>query len=156
MLTETGKLPISVPRDRMSTFDPQLIRLLADDGAKVWLRVMNELKSRDVEDLLIALVDGLKGFPDAVTAVFPQAQVQTCIVHLIRNAIDLCCGLTRPSATIPAHPTRTASLSQRLSRRSTEPRTPMPALRPQKPSPPANGQLSTRQSSWRGGVTGPR
>ena len=50
---------------------------------------MNELKNRGVEDVLIAVVDGLKGFPDAITAVFPQAQVQTCIVHLIRNSLDV-------------------------------------------------------------------
>jgi putative transposase len=58
------------------------------EGAKFWLRVMTELKNRGVEDVLIAVVDGLKGFPDAITAVFPQAQVQTCIVHLIRNSLD--------------------------------------------------------------------
>jgi putative transposase len=58
------------------------------EGAKFWLRVMNELKNRGVEDVLIAVVDGLKGFPDAITAVFPQAQVQTCIVHLIRSSLD--------------------------------------------------------------------
>lgn len=58
------------------------------EGAKFWLRVMNELRNRGVEDVLIAIVDGLKGFPDAITAVFPQAQVQTCIVHLIRNSLD--------------------------------------------------------------------
>ena len=58
------------------------------EGAKFWLRVMNELRNRGVEDVLIAVVDGLKGFPDAITAVFPQAQVQTCIVHLIRNSLD--------------------------------------------------------------------
>jgi putative transposase len=59
------------------------------EGAKFWLRVMAELKNRGVEDVLIAVVDGLKGFPDAITAVFPQAQVQTCIVHLIRGSLDL-------------------------------------------------------------------
>jgi len=58
------------------------------EGAKFWLRVMNELKTRGVEDILIAIVDGLKGFPDAITAVFPKCQVQTCIVHLIRNSLD--------------------------------------------------------------------
>ena len=57
------------------------------EGAKFWLRVMNELKSRGVEDVLIAIVDGLKGFPEAITAVFPQAQVQTCIVPLIRHSL---------------------------------------------------------------------
>ena len=58
------------------------------EGAKFWLRVMNELKNRGVDDILIAVVDGLKGFPDAINAVFPQTIVQTCIVHLIRNSMD--------------------------------------------------------------------
>jgi len=57
------------------------------EGAKFWLRVMNELKGRGVDDVLIAIVDGLKGFPEAITAVFPQAQVQTCVVHLIRHSL---------------------------------------------------------------------
>jgi putative transposase len=57
------------------------------EGAKFWLRVMNELKGRGVEDVLIAVVDGLKGFPEAITAVFPRAQVQTCVVHLIRHSL---------------------------------------------------------------------
>src|SRR6202007_167436 len=52
-----------------------------NEGAKFWLRVMNELKNRGVEDIMLAVVDGLKGFPEAITAVFPQALVQTCIVH---------------------------------------------------------------------------
>lgn len=58
------------------------------EGAKFWLRVMNELKTRGIADILIAVVDGLKGFPEAITAVFPQAVVQTCIVHLIRHSLD--------------------------------------------------------------------
>ena len=57
------------------------------EGAKFWLRVMNELKSRGVSDILIAVVDGLKGFPEAITAVFPDTVVQTCIVHLIRHSL---------------------------------------------------------------------
>jgi putative transposase len=59
-----------------------------NEGAKFWLRVMNELRNRGVEDILLAVVDGLKGFPDAITAVFPDAIVQTCIVHLLRNSMD--------------------------------------------------------------------
>jgi transposase-like protein len=59
-----------------------------NEGAKFWLRVMNELKNRGVEDIMLAVVDGLKGFPDAITAVFPEAIVQTCIVHLLRNSMD--------------------------------------------------------------------
>ncbi len=57
------------------------------EGAKFWLKVMNELRTRGVGDILIAVVDGLTGFPDAIATVFPQAAVQTCIVHLIRNSL---------------------------------------------------------------------
>lgn len=59
------------------------------EGAKFWLRVMNELKARGLGDVLIAVVDGLKGFPEAITAVFPDTIVQTCIVHLIRHSLQL-------------------------------------------------------------------
>jgi len=58
------------------------------EGAKFWLRVMNELKGRGISDILIAVVDGLKGFPEAINAAFPQTVVQTCIVHLIRHSLD--------------------------------------------------------------------
>ena len=58
------------------------------EGAKFWLRVMNELKGRGVADILIAVVDGLKGFPEAINGVFPETVVQTCIVHLIRNSMS--------------------------------------------------------------------
>ncbi len=57
-----------------------------NEGAKFWLRVMNELKNRGTEDVLLAVVDGLKGFPEAIRAVFPEATVQTCIVHLLRHS----------------------------------------------------------------------
>jgi putative transposase len=57
------------------------------EGAKFWLQVLSELKQRGVQDILIACVDGLKGFPEAIEAVFPQTTVQTCIVHLIRNSL---------------------------------------------------------------------
>ena len=57
------------------------------EGAKFWLKVMNELKSRGVADILIAVVDGLTGFPEAIGTVFSQTTVQTCIVHLIRNSM---------------------------------------------------------------------
>jgi putative transposase len=59
-----------------------------NEGAKFWLRVLNELRNRGVEDILIAVVDGLKGFPDAIQAVFPEAMVQTCIVHLLRASLE--------------------------------------------------------------------
>jgi transposase-like protein len=58
------------------------------EGAKFWLKVMTELKNRGVQDVLMISVDGLKGFPEAIAAAFPQAQVQTCIVHLTRHSLD--------------------------------------------------------------------
>lgn len=57
------------------------------EGAKFWLRIVNELRNRGVNDILIAVVDGLKGFPEAINAAFPQTQVQTCIVHLLRTSL---------------------------------------------------------------------
>jgi putative transposase len=60
------------------------------EGAKFWLRVMTEVKNRGVNDILIAIIDGLKGFPEAINSVFPETQIQTCIVHLIRNSLDFC------------------------------------------------------------------
>jgi putative transposase len=56
-----------------------------NEGAKFWLRVLNELRNRGVEDILLAVVDGLKGFPEAIQAAFPETTVQTCIVHTIRT-----------------------------------------------------------------------
>lgn len=57
------------------------------EGAKFWLSVMNELKNRGVQDIFIACCDGLKGFPEAIEAVFPKTQVQLCIVHQIRHSL---------------------------------------------------------------------
>ena len=57
-----------------------------NEGAKFWLSVFTELKNRGVQDVLIACVDGLKGLPEAIEAVFPQAEVQLCIVHMVRNS----------------------------------------------------------------------
>lgn len=58
-----------------------------NEGARFWLRIVNELHNRGVKDILIAVVDGLKGFPEAINATFPQTLVQTCVVHLLRNAL---------------------------------------------------------------------
>jgi putative transposase len=57
------------------------------EGAKFWLSVVTELKNRGVQDILIACVDGLKGFPEAIEAIYPAAQVQLCLVHLVRNSL---------------------------------------------------------------------
>lgn len=58
------------------------------EGAKFWLQIVTELKNRGVSDIFIACVDGLRGFPDAIETVFPQAQVQLCIVHLVRHSLN--------------------------------------------------------------------
>jgi putative transposase len=57
------------------------------EGAKFWLQILTDLKTRGVQDVLVCCVDGLTGFPDAIEAVFPQAWVQTCIVHLVRSSL---------------------------------------------------------------------
>lgn len=59
-----------------------------NEGVKFWLSVVNELKNRGVQDIFIACVDGLKGFPDAINTVFPETQIQLCIVHMIRNSLN--------------------------------------------------------------------
>lgn len=58
-----------------------------NEGAKFWLSVLTELKNRGVQDILIACVDGLKGFPDAITTVYPQTRIQLCIIHMVRNSL---------------------------------------------------------------------
>jgi putative transposase len=58
-----------------------------NEGAKFWMQVVTELKNRGVQDIFIACVDGLKGFPEAIEAVFPQTQVQLCMVHLVRHSL---------------------------------------------------------------------
>jgi transposase-like protein len=57
------------------------------EGAKFWMQVLSDLKQRGVQDILICCVDGLKGFPEAIEAIFPKTVVQTCIVHLIRHSL---------------------------------------------------------------------
>jgi putative transposase len=58
-----------------------------EEGAKFWLKVITELQTRGLKDILIACVDGLKGFPEAIESVFPRTQVQICIVHMVRNSL---------------------------------------------------------------------
>jgi transposase-like protein len=57
------------------------------EGAKFWLRVLSELKNRGLQDILIAVVDGLTGFPEAIATIFPKTEVQLCIVHMVRNSL---------------------------------------------------------------------
>lgn len=61
--------------------------LAENEGAKFWLQVLTELKNRGLQDILIACVDGLKGFPDAINSVYPQTHIQLCIIHMVRNSL---------------------------------------------------------------------
>ncbi len=58
-----------------------------NEGSKFWIQVITELKTRGVQDIFIACVDGLKGFPEAIEAIYPNTQVQLCIVHLVRHSL---------------------------------------------------------------------
>lgn len=59
-----------------------------NEGAKFWLQVVTELRNRGVQDIFVACVDGLKGFPEAIEAVFPHTSVQLCIVHMVRHSLN--------------------------------------------------------------------
>lgn len=59
----------------------------ASEGAKLWMQILTEIRNRGVQDILIACVDGLKGFPEAIQAVYPKTEVQLCIVHMVRNSL---------------------------------------------------------------------
>jgi transposase-like protein len=79
------------------------------EGAKFWLRIVNELRNRGVNDILIAVVDGLKGFPEAINAAFPQTQVQTCIVHLLRTSLAFVSWADRREVVAALKPIYTAA-----------------------------------------------
>jgi putative transposase len=68
------------------------------EGANFWPKVTDDLKNRGAQDILIAVVDGPKGFPEAINAVFPQTIVPTCIVHLIRHSMDFAATPAKISA----------------------------------------------------------
>lgn len=70
--------------------------LAQTEGAKFWLQVVTELRNRGVQDIFIACVDGLKGFPDAIEAVFPKTTVQLCIVHMVRHSLNYVSWKRRP------------------------------------------------------------
>jgi putative transposase len=93
------------------TGDKEILGLWIEqtEGAKFWLRVMHELQGRGVGDILIAVVDGLKGFPEAITSAFPQCVVQTCIVHLIRYSMQFASWKERKPLARALKPIYTAS-----------------------------------------------
>jgi transposase-like protein len=79
------------------------------EGAKFWLKVFNELRTRGCQDILIAVVDGLKGLADAIGAVYPKTAVQTCIVHLIRNSLEYASYKDRKALAAALRPVYTAA-----------------------------------------------
>ncbi len=79
------------------------------EGAKFWMRVFNDLKTRGVNDILIGVADGLKGLPEALEAVFPATTLQTCIVHLIRNSLDYASWKERKALAAEIKPIYTAA-----------------------------------------------
>ncbi len=79
------------------------------EGAKFWMKVFNDLKTRGVNDILIAVTDGLKGMPEALAAVFPATTLQTCIVHLIRNSLDYASWKDRKALAAALKPIYTAA-----------------------------------------------
>ncbi len=82
------------------------------EGAKFWMRVFNDLKTRGVDDILIGVADGLKGFPEALEAVFPATTLQTCIVHLIRNSLDYASWKERKALAAAIRPIYTAPTAE--------------------------------------------
>ncbi|OAI58478.1 transposase, partial [Ralstonia solanacearum] len=78
------------------------------EGAKFWMKVFNDLKTRGVGDILIAVTDGLKGMPEALAVVFPATALQTCIVHLIRNSLDYASWKDRRALAAAIRPIYTA------------------------------------------------
>jgi putative transposase len=84
----------------------------ATEGAKFWLQVLTEIHNRGVEDVFIACVDGLKGFPEAIEAVFPKAQVQLCIVHLVRQSLNFASYNQRRKVAADLRPIYTAATAE--------------------------------------------
>ena len=82
------------------------------EGAKFWMKVFNDLKTRGVHDILIAVTDGLKGMPEALAAVFPATTLQTCIVHLIRNSLDFASWKDRKALAAALKPIYTATSAE--------------------------------------------
>jgi putative transposase len=82
------------------------------EGAKFWMKVFNDLKTRGVNDILIAVADGLKGMPEALSAVFPATTLQTCIVHLIRNSLDYASWKDRKALAAAIKPIYTAASAE--------------------------------------------
>ena len=119
------------------------LRLEQNEGAKVWLRVTTELENRGMEGVLLAVVDGPKGFPGAILAVFPEAAVQTRVVHPLRHSLDFVSHEDRKPV---------AAALEGITAPWTPPR-PRP---PRRASRPGRGGANTGQSAEAGGAPGAR
>jgi transposase-like protein len=107
------------------------------EGAKFWLKVFKDLKTRGVDDVLIAVTDGLKGVPEALAAAFPRTTLQTCVVHLIRNSLEFAGWKDRKPLA--------AALRPIIARRRSPPRTSLFASHTEIRTPPKNGPRCTRR-----------
>jgi putative transposase len=92
----------------------------AHEGAKFWLQVLTEMKNRGVQDVFVACIDGLKGFPDAIEAVFPHAQVQLCVVHLVRQSLTYVSWKQRRSVAADLRPIYSAPTAEAAAQRLEE------------------------------------
>lgn len=92
----------------------------AHEGAKFWLQVLTELRNRGLQDIFIACVDGLKGFPAAIETVYPQAQVQLCIVHLVRQSLNYVSWKQRKAVASALRPVYSAPTAEEALRRLDE------------------------------------
>jgi putative transposase len=90
------------------------------EGAKFWMKVFNDLRTRGVEDILIAVTDGLKGMPEALVAVFPATTLQTCVVHLIRNSLDFAGWKDRKALAVALKPIYQAPTAEAAERALTD------------------------------------
>ncbi len=94
--------------------------LAQTEGAKFWLQVVTELKNRGVQDIFIACVDGLKGFPEAIETVFPHTTVQLCIVHMVRHSLNYVSWKRRPEVAADLKHIYTATTDAEAEQRLTE------------------------------------
>lgn len=94
--------------------------LAQTEGAKFWMQVVTELRNRGVQDIFIACVDGLKGFPEAIEAVFPQTTVQLCIVHMVRNSLNYVSWKRRPEVAAALKRIDTCATAEEAELRLTE------------------------------------
>ncbi|MBM3372673.1 MAG: IS256 family transposase [Betaproteobacteria bacterium] len=94
--------------------------LSQNEGAKFWLQVVTELRNRGVQDIFIACVDGLKGFPEAIEAVFPRTQVQLCVVHMVRHSLNYVTWKRRPEVAADLRRIYTAATAEEAEQRLAE------------------------------------